>query len=908
APSDAELEARFQNLYDVEKKSDVTLWHPLQLCVAGEPTKFSAELGVNIPVTSVEQRQQLLQAWHARRWLVTMMSTAGHSQDTAINLVDIALRLEREGLAANTAFYLIQNKYDNNDNNRPSQLPYGKGELGHRNKLARLLCAVAPGARAYSLQNWTPFGFKAGGLTGMDLAYEETMKLSTILVLDRNATVNDLDNLMIDLARALTDPGVVIIIPGRGTTNTLTPLGQASQLVEEGHRSFAKGLMAWMGGTGSEAIGTGWGNILAVFYGRVQRAMVDTNTPKRPLTSRMRRGSSFGVRLEGLIGFSPHAVGISEDTWSVSQTAHNAIALGHRVKFLLSHTMWHKIRETWSHTEWLSAFPRWSGGFMQMMHDPVMQQINDFGPLSIFAKEVRANSGRYFLTAIFALASILLMPFAIILDIAPFVQILIVLWNFGFIMNQVLTMHGLQTYLEGSGFRRVPALAGAVGAGLLCLALKNLQPLAPGLIILGLLLGGFIVGFSRWFYCRLRDVILFGPQLILHALGQLMRQSLEFVASGASPDDAKGVNMAFRTWSGPREDRPHEKFPSIFNFRTVVWLVGGTSLAVHVVALGSLDMFNVLLLLPSLLFSVSTFLGPFLTKPKAGSSLGWRVVFPKGLAWGSCFLIYTLVSWLVAQGGSLKAIGVTLLSALFGFLLTRALRYLGFQGKLQRLKRALERRLTVAGVAKTETESLAKLFIEQNASAVTKMQMALIQAATPSADADSILKFAEEKIRPVLRAPMTDLTEGRFANSRFASEFSASFVLALFTLGMFYVVPVPGLFVFAAHNYHISLGIGTVLRIVGWIIGLAIVSLWVGRLVEWLEGTGLNGGLRRRTESAYGNFQKLWQDSRKLTPQEISSVYALFTDVQTYVDQRSYGYARRTLKQIEVVLAAAGSR
>ena len=244
----------------------------------------------------------------------------------------------------------------------------------------------------------------------MDLAYEETMKLSTILVLDRNATVNDLDSLMNDLARAMTDPGVIIVIPGRGTTNTLTPLGQASQLVEEGHRSFAKGLMAWMGGTGSEAIGTGWGNILAVFYGRVQRAMVDTNTPKRPLTSRIRRGSSFGVRLEGLIGFSPHAVGISEDTWSVSQTAHNAIALGHRVKFLLSQTMWHKIRETWSHAEWLSAFPRWSGGFVQMMHDPIMQQINDFGPLSIFAKEVRANSGRYFLTALFALASILLMP------------------------------------------------------------------------------------------------------------------------------------------------------------------------------------------------------------------------------------------------------------------------------------------------------------------------------------------------------------------------------------------------------------------------------------------------------------------------------------------------------------------
>ena len=60
----------------------------------------------------------------------------------------------------------------------------------------------------------------------------------------------------------------------------------------------------------------------------------------------MKRGSSFAVRTEGLIGFAPHAVGISEDTWAVSQTAHNAVALGQRVKFLLSRAMWHKVRSS----------------------------------------------------------------------------------------------------------------------------------------------------------------------------------------------------------------------------------------------------------------------------------------------------------------------------------------------------------------------------------------------------------------------------------------------------------------------------------------------------------------------------------------------------------------------------------
>jgi hypothetical protein len=60
----------------------------------------------------------------------------------------------------------------------------------------------------------------------------------------------------------------------------------------------------------------------------------------------MWRGSSFAVRTEGLIGFAPHAVGISEDTWAVSQAAHNLIGLGRRVKYRVSEAIWHKIRET----------------------------------------------------------------------------------------------------------------------------------------------------------------------------------------------------------------------------------------------------------------------------------------------------------------------------------------------------------------------------------------------------------------------------------------------------------------------------------------------------------------------------------------------------------------------------------
>ena len=89
---------------------------------------------------------------------------------------------------------------------------------------------------------------------GMDLAHEETLKLGTMVLLDRNATVHDLDGFMHDLRRALADPELIIIVPGRSTTNTLTSIGQASQMVEEGHRSFLKGLMGLLGGTASESV------------------------------------------------------------------------------------------------------------------------------------------------------------------------------------------------------------------------------------------------------------------------------------------------------------------------------------------------------------------------------------------------------------------------------------------------------------------------------------------------------------------------------------------------------------------------------------------------------------------------------------------------------------------------------
>jgi hypothetical protein len=904
-PDDDSLARDFHSLYELEKKHDVTLWHPCQLLLDGESARFSIGPGLTLPVDNEAHRERLLAAWHIRRWLVTMMSTAGHAQDTAINLVDIALRLAEAGLGPRTVFYLIQNKYDNNDNNRPSQMRYDQGELGQRDKLAQLLELAAPGSRAYNLNDWTPFGFKAGGMVGMDLVHEESLRLTHMLILDRNANAHELDALLADLEVALSDPGVVIVIPGRSTTNTLTPLGQGSQLIEEGQRALTRGVMA-LGGTGGETLGTGWGNIQAVYYGRVQRALCDPDTPIMPLTTSGRRGVPFGERFEGLVGFGPHAVGISEDIWGVTQAAHNALALGCQVKFRRSETLWHKVRESWSHAEWFSAFPRWAGGYLQMLLDPMMQRINDDGPLSVFAKEIRANGGRFFLSAPAALLSILLMPLAIIWDVSPFVQILILLWNLGFVMNQVLTGLGLVASLESTGFNRATAGAGLILAGLLAWNVEGWTPFAPSLLILGCVGGGFAVGLGRWLYHRGRDIILFGPQLVIHALGQVVRQSLEFVLSGASANDARAVNIPFRAWAGPREDRPTEGYQNVVNLRTVVWGVGLLALSLNLFALAQLDFLNVLLLLPSLMFSVSALVGPFLMHPKRGRHLGWFVWIPKLLGWTACFACYCLGAWLIGQGGRPAHAGLLLLAACFVRVAMTGLRYLGYPTRLRRAIRQLANRITTAGVDPSTAAELADRIVRGFGGDVEKSRAALRDHGVAPDRAAEVVEWIETQVVPLLQRPILDLRRGRWANSRFVCEFSRSFVLALFTFLWFFIVPVPGLLVFfAPGDYRVTVPLGTLFAFGGGFLGLVLTGWCASLLIEWVERCGFTGrGLAPRIEEQWRRFQTLVRSPDRLTALQIASLYALFTDAQTHFDQRGYACARRTLDLIRHTLDA----
>jgi hypothetical protein len=901
-PDDEALERSLARLYALEQQHQITLWHPCQLRVEGQEP-HEAIRGLELVAASPEERRDLLNAWQVRRWVVSMMSTAGHSQDTAINLVDIALRFQADGLAPRAAFYLIANKYDNRDNNRPVQLPYDQGELQQREKLCQLIEALAPGTHAYNVQNWTPFGFKAGGMTGMDLVPEENLKLSTMVVLDRNATINDMDGFMADLSETMADPNLVIVIPGRGTTNTLTEIGQGSQMIEEGHRSFLRGLMGLMGGGAGESLGTGWGNIVAYSYGRTQRAMLDPLMPRMPLTSRMQRGSSFAVRSEGLIGFSPHAVGISEDTWAVSQAAHNLVALGARVRFRLSRAFWHKIRESWSHAEWLASFPRWSGGYLQMMQDGLMQRINDFGPLSIFARELRASSGRAYLTAPFALFNILFLPLAILLDVTPFVQILIVLWNFGFVMNQVLTLHGLNAYLESTGFSRFGAGAGIALSGLsLVLMPEELHSYAAGMILLSTFIGGFWSGLSRWTYTRLRDILLFGPQLILHGLGQIMRQTIEFVMSGAAATDAQHVNMAYRAWAGPREDQPLARYPHFINLRTVVWWIGVPSVALNLLALSNLDMFNVVLLLPSLLFSTSVLAGPFLMTPKPGSHQQLSVRLFKWLGWPAAFAVMTAFSFLIARGGSwlwmAAALGLLVLLAV----LAVPAHHFGFRVRLAHLRSRLLHHLGAGGIPSESRGTLADTLFAQARN--PKQVESVLEASPLAAGAQSqIAAWVAQRLAPALEAPKRPLPPQPPGMQRVLSEFRRTFCVGLLTFLWFLVVPVPGLFVFSAGPHRLSMTLTIIMLMVLAVVVLAITGHWTAEVLR--HRRRCRGGahsLDTRAVAAFGQLQEGWAETRRLSAAETARIAALFTDLMTYLDQKSDRYAADCLQRIETLL------
>src|SRR4029453_18485561 len=124
-----------------------------------------------------------------------------------------------------------------------------------------------------------------------------------------------------------------------------------------------------------------------------------------------------------------------------------------------------------------------------------------------------------------------------------------------------------------------------------------------------------------------------------------------------------------------------------------------TSLSLNLFALTNLDFLNALLLLPSLMFSVSTLVGPFVMSPKPGAWMGSRVWVPKICGWTASLGFYGLVAWFIARGGGQRFFCIFLLGACLCVVLRAGLKYWGYSSRLKRFTAMLVSRMASAGMA-----------------------------------------------------------------------------------------------------------------------------------------------------------------------------------------------------------------
>jgi hypothetical protein len=215
----------------------------------------------------------------------------------------------------------------------------------------------------------------------------------------------------------------------------------------------------------------------------------------------------------------------------------------------------------------------------------------------------------------------------------------------------------------------------------------------------------------------------------------------------------------------------------------------------------------------------------------------------------------------------------------------------------------LARLLTEAGYDSNKAPILANQLLTQAGTDPAKAEPILTRNGINPAAQKPIIEFLETRIAPLLRQPVADVRTGRLANNRLVSEFSRSFVFSLLLLLWLFVVPVPGLFVFTAGDFRVSIGLWRTVAFVLALIGLGIIGSWLGRFIQWLDANGLGrASLKARVQRAFAHFQERLRSPETLPAHDASAIFALFTDIQTYLDQRSYAYARKLLCVIEARL------
>ena len=448
-------------LVQKETQADVNLFSLVQI----EDPNCPAEC--RIPFNNNDELLQLRIAHYVTRHATMFyfgQKPMMHPFDTAINIFDLIARLAKEGFGRNLLLVPTPNKYNN---------WHKKDGAPNYHKLGVLFEHIT-GGKFYSTLDSNPSTLKSGAMHGMyQLPRDMVKRIKYLIIMDRSANSLDTDRFVYDLKRMISKPEVVITVALRNTTNIRMPLGNMSWLVEGGHGYAMLGL--------NDKIGTGWMNIMQVFDQGEDGYLADLrdpNFPRVPLTRQMRKDYSYSKYKKwyqfGLIGLGPHMPHQSEDIADVLAQTHNLIALGKTPVFALSTALAYKMRESFSSPELEAAVPRWSAGLVQFMGSFLFQVINEYGPESVFERDARRDTARFYITMPFAIASLFLIPIGIVFDILPFVGLGVAFLTIGFLFNQVVTLNGLGAIMR--------ATTGAPFA-----SIKNI---VKG--ITGLLLGGAI--------------------------------------------------------------------------------------------------------------------------------------------------------------------------------------------------------------------------------------------------------------------------------------------------------------------------------------------------------------------------------------------------------------------------------
>ncbi|MBI3314693.1 MAG: hypothetical protein HYZ86_01950, partial [Candidatus Omnitrophica bacterium] len=600
----AEPKEWLQALFEVEQQKGTTLWNPhIQIY----DTSLDADLYFGDILSDPEQRKLVEYGWRLQRHLTTLAPAGAHTFDTFVNTIDMALAAKNAGILDKQIFYFVHNQYEGHKfNKKHNPKSYADDpskrvdEIKQRIKHVRLMRHL--GAEAYMVYNATAQPSKSALMNAIYAVPENLPKIGSALILDRNASTLELKNFINDLHLIRGDENIAILVSNRNTTLTATEVGDASRSIERGHGNALSGV--------PDLVGTGWGNFMRVSYWDMVTAMSHSQYPLARLRPQGARAADFQRKMFGAVPLWMNQPGISEDYWAVLAETRNLVNLGKTPKAAVSRALWFKFRESYALNEWELAPNRWSSGLAQTERDPLMQRINEYGPLSYFDREQRQSAADFYHITPYAFLSLFLTPLLILWGASPFVGVAIHLFALGFILNQILTLHSLAAAIRDSGFS----------------------------------------GFLRWFTTRARDIRLFAPRLALEAIGYFFglfgyQSTYRFLLSGAKGmrDERQPLSKA---WAS------QENWTQRLLFVMVVGLVL-TSLNVYVFW-HYLDVLNVAMMIIPLWFSTSIFLGPFvaLTKPGKYISGGAGDTVIKYLGY-----VFSVIVWLVISGLTINSFG-----------------------------------------------------------------------------------------------------------------------------------------------------------------------------------------------------------------------------------------------------------